>query len=138
MNEKELAEHVIKKIRDGYVYFAGTPETISFFQKEFKDISFEGDEKQVKLRGYNKLYDLYFIKKDEKFRLASNEMVKFAGGNFETLLGFLLEDESRVLHIHVYYIGSGFDFDKMSEMIYSLFTETGKNYIKKTQETFII
>ncbi len=93
---------------------------------------------QVKLRGFDDPYELYFIKKDEKFKDYSMLMVKGAGANFETLLGIVLEDVSRILHVHVYYIGSKFDLDKMSEMVYSLFTEIGKDHITKTQDTIIL
>ncbi len=137
MDEKELAEYIIKRILDGDVFFAGYPQLISFLKKE-TPLKFEDSSKNVKLRGYDELFDLYFVKKDEKFRSYSSVMVKGAGGNFETLLGFVLEDASRITHVHVYYIGSGFDLDKMSEMVYSLFTEIGINRIKKTQETIIL
>lgn len=137
MDEKELAEYVIKRILDGDVFFAGNPKVISFLEKEIP-LKFEDTGSQVKLRGYDDLYELCFIKKDEKFRSYSCLMVKGAGANFETLLGFVLEDVSRVIHVHEYYIGSRFDLDKMSEMVYSLFTDIGKDQIKKTQETFIL
>lgn len=137
MDEKELAEYVIKRILDGDVFFIGKTKAISFIEKEIP-FKFEGTGRQVKLRGFNDPYELYFVKKDEKFRSYSYLMVKGAGANFETLLGIVLEDVSRVIHIHVYYIGSKFDLDKMSEMVYSLFTEIGKDRIKKTQDTIII
>lgn len=138
MEGKELAEYVIKRIVGGDVFFAGNSDAISFIQKEIPDITFECTEKQVKLRGYEERFDLYFIKKDAKFITYTGGMVMGAGGNFETLLGILLEGRSRVLRVHVYYIGSEFDLDKMSEMIYSLFTEIGNDKIKKTKETYVI
>jgi hypothetical protein len=137
MDEKELAEYVIKRILAGDVFFAGNPAVISFLEKKIP-LKFENTGRKVKLRGYKDLYELYFIKKDEKFQSYSLVMVKGAGGNFETLLGFVLEDVSRAVHVHVYYIGSRFDLDKMSEMAYSLFTEIGIDRIKKTQEAIII
>ncbi len=141
MDEKELAEYIIRRILNGDVFFAGNQELISFIKKKIP-LTFESTGRRVKLRGYNDNdpYELYFIKKDEKFQSYSLLMVKGAGGNFETLLGFVLEDEegSRILHVHVYYIGSRFDLDKMSGMVYSLFTELGIDQIKKTQETFIL
>lgn len=137
MDEKELAEYIIKRILDGDVFFAGCPQVISSLKRE-TPLKFEDTGKNVKLRGYDELFDLYFVKKDEKFRSYSSVMVKGAGGNFETLLGFVLEDASRTIHVHVYYIGSGFDLDKMSEMVYSLFTEIGTDRIKKTQETILL
>ena len=137
MDEKELAEYVIKRILDWDVFFAGKPNAISFIKKELP-LKFEDTGRQVKLRGFNDPYELCFIKKDEKFRSYSCLMVKGAGANFETLLGIVLEDVSRIIHVHVYYIGSKFDLDKMSEMVYSLFTEIGKDRIKKTQDTIII
>jgi len=137
MDEKELAEYIIKRILDGDVFFAGNPDVISHLEKELP-LKYEDTGRQVKLRGYKELYNLYFIKKDEKFRSYSWVMVKAAGGNLETLLGFVLEAASRIIHVHVYYIGSGFDLDKMSEMVYSLFTEIGTDRIKKTQETIIL
>lgn len=136
MDEKELAEYVIKRILDGDVFFIGKTRAISFIIKELP-LKFEGTGRQVKLRGFNDHYELYFIKKDEKFQSYSRLMVKGAGANFETLLGIVLEDVSRILHVHVYYIGSKFDLDKMSEMVYSLFTEIGKDHITKTQDTII-
>lgn len=137
MDEKELAEYVIKRILDGDVFFIGKTNAISFIKKQIP-LKFDGTGTQVKLRGFDDPYELYFIKKDEKFQSYSMLMVKGAGANFETLLGIVLEDVSRVIHIHVYYIGSKFDLDKMSEMVYSLFTEIGKDRIKKTQDTIII
>lgn len=137
MDEKELAEYVIKRILDGDVFFAANPDVISHLEKELP-LKYEDTGLQVKLRGYKDLYELYFIKKDEKFRSYSSVMVKAAGGNFETLLGFILEDVLRTIHVHVYYTGSKFDLDKMSEMVYSLFTEIGKDCIRKTKEAIII
>lgn len=137
MDEKELAEYVIKRILDGDVFFIGKTNAISFIEKEIP-FKFESTGRQVKLRGFNDPYELYFVKKDEEFQSYSRLMVKGAGANFETLLGIVLEDVSRVIHVHVYYIGSKFDLDKMSEMVYSLFTEIGKDHITKTQDTIII
>jgi len=137
MDEKELAEYVIKRILAGDVFFAGNPAVISFLEKEIP-LKFENMGRKVKLRGYKGLYELYFIKKDEKFQSYSSVMVMSAGGNFETLLGFVLEDVSRTIHVHIYYTGSRFDLDKMSEMAYSLFTEIGIDRIKKTQVAIII
>ena len=137
MDEKELAEYVIKRILAGDVFFAGNPAVISFLEKEIP-LKWENTGRMVKLRGYKGLYELYFIKKDEKFQSYSSIMVMSAGGNFETLLGFVLEDVSRTIHVHVYYTGSRFDLDKMSEMAYSLFTEIGIDRIKKTHEAIII
>jgi len=137
VDEKELAEYVIKRILDGDVFFIGKTNAISFIKKQIP-LKFDGTGRQVKLRGFNDPYELYFIKKDEKFQSYSMLMVKGAGANFETLLGIVLEDASRILHVHVYYIGSKFDLDKMSEMVYSLFTEIGKDRITKTQDAIII
>lgn len=39
------------------------------------------------------------------------------------------------IRIHVYYIGRTFDLDKLSEMVYSLFTE-GKDYVKTGKIAF--
>lgn len=136
MNEKELAEYVIKRILDGDVFFAGSAKAISFFEKE-SPLKIERTDNKVKFRGFRGSYDLYFIKKDENLRRFSIGMVKGAGANFETLLGFLLEEISGVIHVHVYYIGLKFDLDKLSEMVYSLFTELGEDHIKKIQITVI-
>lgn len=137
MDEKELAEYVIQRILDGDVFFIGKTNAISFIKKQIP-LKFDGTGMQVKLRGFDDPYELYFIKKDEKFLSYSMLMVKGAGANFETLLGIVLEDVSRILHVHVYYIGSKFDLDKMSEMVYSLFTEIGKDHITKTRDTIVI
>ena len=136
MDEKELAEYVIKRILDGDVFFLANDHITSLFKRKSPAVKFESTNEQVKLRGFDGTYKLYFIKKDENLRRFSIDMVKGAGANFETLLGFLLEGD-RQLNVHVYNIGSGFDLDKLSEMIYSLFTEFGKDHIKKSQVTII-
>lgn len=136
MDEKELAEYVIKRILDGDVFFLANDHITSLFKRESPTVKFEFTNEQVKLRGFDERYILHFIKKDEELKKHSINMVKGAGGNFETLLGFFLEGDIP-LNVHVYYIGSKFDLDKLSEMIYSLFTEFGKDYIKKSQSTII-
>lgn len=137
MDEKELAEYVIKKILDGDVFFLANGPLMSLFKTESPTLKFDDTGKQVKLRGFEGSYPLHFIKKDEEFMSYSIGMVLGAGANFETLLGIVLEGQ-RPVHVHVYYIGSKFDLDKLSEMVYSLFTEIGKDRIKKTRETVLI
>lgn len=136
MDEKELAEYVIKRIVEGDVFFMGNDPFMSFLKAECTTLKFDYTGEQVKLRGFEGSYQLHFIKKDEEFKRYSLGMVQGAGGNFETLLGIVLEGQ-RPVHVHVYYIGSKFDFDKLSEMVYSLFTEIGKNRIKKTVDAVL-
>ena len=138
MDEKELAEYVIKRILDGYVFFVADEHFFSLFKKTSPTVKFEPVNEQVKLRGFKGNYALHFIRKDKELRKYSKTLIKGAGANFETLLGFFFEVKGEIpLQIHVYYTGSGFDFDKMSEMIYSLFTETGENYIVRGQRTVL-
>lgn len=137
MDEKELAEYVIKRILDGDVFFMGNDPLMSFFKAECSTLKFDYTGKQVKLRGFEGSCQLYFIKKDEEFKRYSVGMVQGAGANFETLLGVVLEGQ-RPVHVHVYYIGSKFDLDKLSEMVYSLFTEMGKDRIKKTTDAVLL
>lgn len=136
MDEKELAEQVIRKILGGDVFFLGNDSIMSFIEKANPRLKFERTGEKVKLRGYGGSYKLYFIKNDETFRNFSGDMVKVTGANFETLLGFFLEGE-RPINIHVYFIGTEFDLDKLSEMVYSLFTELGPSHVKNSRITLV-
>lgn len=130
MDEKELAEHVIKKILDGMVFFIAEESLIDFFEDESPD-KFERTGKEVKLRGFEGLHKLYFIKNNDHFKKHARSIVLGAGANFETLIGIIFEF-SQSANCHVYWIGSGFDLDKLSDMVYTLFTESGVNKIKET------
>lgn len=136
MDEKELAEYVIQRILDGDVFFLTNDHITSLLKETSPTVKFESTNEQVKLRGFDGTYKLHFIKKDEEFKKYSLGMVMGAGANFETLLGMFLEGQ-RPAHIHVYYIGSGFDLDKLSEMIYSLFTELGQDIIKEVSRAIV-
>ncbi len=130
MDEKELAEYVIKKILDGMVFFIAEESLISVFEDGSHSM-FERTGKEVKLRGFEGVHKLNFIKKDERFKQHAYSIVTGAGANFETLMGIIFEF-SESAHCHVYYIGSRFDLDKLSEMVYTLFTESGEVMIKET------
>lgn len=134
--QKELAEYVIKKIVSGDVFFIAEEELIDFFEKDSLT-KFERTGKEVKLRGFEGLHKLFFIKNDDHFKEQAASIVFGAGANFETLLGIIFQN-GIPLHCHVYHIGSRFDLDKFSEMVYSLFTETGKDHIKETRRTLLV
>ena len=131
-DEKELSEYVIKRIVDGDVFFLGNDGIISMFEECNENAKFERTRYlDVKARGYDDRYKLYFIKKDGKLRSFASDIIKGAGANFETLIGFLFEEnrEKNIVEVHVYYIGTKFDLDKMSEMVYSIFSHQGPDYV---------
>lgn len=131
MDQKELAEYVIKKILDGMVFFIAEDELIEIFE-DGSPSRFERTGNEVKLRGFEGLHKLYFIKNDDHFKKHTYSIVVGAGANFETLLGIVFEF-SQSAHCHVYFIGSRFDLDKLSDMVYTLFTESGVDKIKETR-----
>lgn len=126
--EKKLAEYVIDRILKGDVFFLGNDEIVEIQEKE-SNIKFERTDINVKLRKHNKDCKLYFLKKDEKLKNYSSDVYIPAGANWETLFGFYFEEDVPI-KIHVYFIGEEFDLDKLSEMVYSLFTSDGKDRIK--------
>lgn len=128
MNIDKLAEYIIDRILKGYVFFLGN-EYIVKIQEKSSDIKFERTDINIKLRKYNKESKLYFIKKDEKLKNYSSDVYIPAGANWETLFGFYFE-EDLLIKVHVYYIGKEFNLDKLSEMVYSLFTDIGEDHIK--------
>ncbi len=130
IDQKKIPEYVINKILDGQVFFIADESLIDFFEKE-GSWKFECTGIEVKLRGFEGLHKLYFIKNDEIFRNDARSIVIGAGANFETLMGIFFEFNQSA-NCHVYFIGSRFDLDKLSEMVYSLFTESGINKIKET------
>jgi hypothetical protein len=130
VDEKELAEYVIKKILDGMVFFIAAEGLIDVFE-DGSPSRFERTGMEVKLRGFDGMHKLYFIKNDNHFKNHARSIVLGAGANFETLMGIIFE-HSKSAHCHVYFIGSRFDLDKLSDMVYTLFTESGENKIKET------
>ncbi len=58
-----------------------------------------------------------------------------AGANWETLFGFYFEEDIPI-KVHIYFIGKEFDLDKLSDMIYSLFTDTEEDHIKINKIAF--
>lgn len=130
VEQKELAEYVIKKILDGMVFFIAEESLIEIFEEGTPD-KFERTGKEVKLRGFEGVHRLYFIKNDDRFKNHARSIVLGSGANFETLIGIIFEF-SETANCHVYHIGSRFDLDKLSDMVYTLFTESGVNKIKET------
>lgn len=133
---KELSEYVIKKILDENIFFLGNDIIVKSFEQENKKVKFEYFN-TVKIRGYKGKYKLYFIKKDENLRKFSSDVIRDAGANFETLIGFFFEEnrDKNIIEIHVYYIGTKFDLDKLNEMVYSLFSE--KNILYQNRKITI-
>jgi len=124
----KIAECVIDRILKEYVFFLGDEDIVKIQEKE-SNIKFERTNINVKLRKYNKESKLYFIKKNDKLKNYSSDVWIPSGANWETLFGFYFEPEIPI-KVHVYYIGKEFDLDKLSEMVYSLFSDIGKDYIK--------
>ena len=129
----KIAEYVIDRILEGYVFFLGDEVIVNIQEKE-SNIRFERTNIDVKLRKYNKESKLYFIKKDDKLKNYSSDIWIPSGANWETLFGFYFEPEIPI-KVHVYYIGMKFDLDKLSEMVYSLFPGS-KNCIKTRKIAF--
>ena len=111
----------------GYVFFLGDEEIVKI-QENQSSIRFERTDIKVNLRKYDKKSRLYFLKKDEKLKKYSSDIWIQAGANWETLFGFFFENELPI-KVHVYFIGREFDLDKLSEMVYSLFTDS-EDHIK--------
>jgi hypothetical protein len=132
--EKKLAEYIIDRILKGDVFFLGNEDIVKIQEKN-SNIKFERTDISVKLRKYNKDSMLYFLKKDEKLKDYSSDVYIPAGANWKTLFGFYFE-EGLPIKIHVFFIGKEFDLDKLSEMVYSLFTNTDKDYIKISNISF--
>jgi hypothetical protein len=127
-DSKKLTEYIIDRILNGHVFFLGNEDIVKIQEKE-SSIKFERTGINVKLRKYGKDSILYFLKKDKKLKNYSSDVYIPAGANWETLFGFYFEEDLPV-KIHVYFIGRAFDLDKLSEMVYSLFTDTEKDYIE--------
>lgn len=126
--DKELAEYVIRRILKGDVFFLGNENIVKLLEKE-NNTKFERTDITVKLRRYNKDSTLFFLKKDEKLKNYSSDIYIPAGANWETLFGFYFEEDLPI-KIHVYFIGKEFDFDKLSEMVHSLFANIDNDHIK--------
>ena len=132
--ERKLSEYIIDRIMDGNVFFLGNEDIVKIQEKE-SSIKFERTGINVKLRKYDKDSILYFLKKDEKLKNYSSDVYIPAGANWETLFGFYFEEDLPV-KIHVYFVGKEFDLDKLSEMVYSLFTDTEKDHIKVSNVSY--
>lgn len=132
--ERILAEYIIDRILTGDIFFLGNENIVGMQEKE-SSIKFERTYVNVKLRKYNKDSTLFFLKKDEKLKNYSSDVYIPAGANWETLFGFYFEEDIHV-KVHVYFIGKEFDLDKLSEMVYSLFTDTEKDNIKISKVSY--
>lgn len=121
-SEKKVAEYVLDRILKGYVFFLGNDAIVNI-QESQSSIRFERTDIEVDLRKYGTKSKLYFLKKDNKLKQYSSDVWKKAGANWETLFGFFFENELPIM-FHVYYIGKEFDLDKLSEMVYSIFTDS--------------
>ncbi len=125
-NDKQIAEYILNRILKGYIFFLGDDEIVKLLEQH--RTKFERTNMKVNLRKYNTESKLYFLKKDEKLKKFSSDIWRSAGANWETLFGFYFQKDNYI-KVHVYFIGKLFDLDKLSEMVYSLFTDS-KNYIK--------
>lgn len=134
MNKDKLAEYIIDRILKGDIFFLGNDDIVRIQEKE-SNIKFERTDIKIRLKKYNKESKLYFIKKDEKLKNFSSDVYIPAGANWETLFGFYFEEDI-IIKVHVYFIGKEFDLDKLSEMVYSLFTDIEKDYIKINKVAF--
>lgn len=132
--DKRLSEYIIGRILKGVVFFLGDEDIVKIQEKE-SNIKFERTYISVKLRKYGKESMLYFLKKDEKLKSYSSDVYIPAGANWETLFGFYFEDDLPI-KIHVYFVGKEFDLDKLSEMVYSLFTNTDKDHVKISKVSY--
>lgn len=132
--EKNLAEYVIDRILKGDIFFLGNDKIVEIQEKD-SSFKFERTDINVKLRKYGKDSKLFFLKKDEKLKNYTSDVYIPAGANWETLFGFYFEEDLPI-KIHVYFIGKEFDKDKLSEMVYSLFTDDKKDHIKISQISF--
>lgn len=134
MTKNKIAEYVIDRILKGDVFFLGNEDIVKI-QEDESNIEFERTNIDVKLRKYNKESKLYFIKKDDKLKNYSSDVWIPSGANWETLFGFYFEPDFPI-RVHVYYIGKEFNLDKLSEMVYSLFADIGKDYIRTSKIAF--
>lgn len=130
----KIAEYVIDRILKGDVFFLGDEDIVNIQEKE-SNIKFERTNIDVKLRKYNKESKLYFIKKDVKLKNYSSDVWIPSGANWKTLFGFYFEP-GMPTKVHVYYIGKKFDLGKLSEMVYSLFTDIGEDHVKTRNIAF--
>ena len=130
----KIAEYVIDRILNRYVFFLGDEDIVNIQEKE-SSIKFERTNINVKLRKYNKESKLYFLKKDDKLKSYSSDIWIPSGANWETLFGFYFEPGIPI-KVRVYYVGMKFDLDKLSEMIYSLFTDIEKDHVKTRKIAF--
>lgn len=121
-DDKQIAEYVLNRILKGYIFFLGDEEIVNIQERQ-SSIRFERTGIKVNLRTYDTQTKLFFLKKDEKLKKYSSDIWIQAGANWETLFGFFFENELPI-KVHVYYIGREFDLDKLSEMVYSLFTDS--------------
>ena len=127
MNQGKLAEYTIDRILKGDVFFLCDEDIVQLLERE-NSIKFERTDIKVMLKKYDNESELYFIRKDDKLKNYSSDVWIPSGANWETLFGFYFEP-SLPIKIHVYYIGIKFDLDKLSEMLYSLFTDS-EDHIK--------
>lgn len=121
-DDKQIAEYVLNRILKGYIFFLGDEEIVKI-QENQSSIRFERTDIKVNLRKYDTESKLYFLKKDEKLKKYSSDIWINAGANWETLFGFFFENDLPI-KVHVYFVGKKFDLDKLSEMVYSLFTDS--------------
>ena len=118
--DKQIAEYVLSRILKGDVFFLGD-ENIVEIQEQESSIRFERTGIKAHLTKYDTESELFFLKKDEKLKKYSSDIWVQAGANWETLFGFFFENDLPI-KVHVYFIGREFDLDKLSDMVYSLFT----------------
>lgn len=124
---KKLAEIVIKRILNGDVFFAGNGFILEIEKK--LDLKFEllGE---TKLRRFKGNYKLYFIKKSLVGFMS--DTMRNSGADYETLLGFVLTKNSAGIPIvDTYFVGFKNDLDRLSYMVYSIFTNEGKSKIRR-------
>lgn len=131
--KNNLAEYIIDRILNGDVIFLGNEDIVKTLEQE-SSIKFERTNIEVELRKYGTKSKLFFIKKDDKLREFSSDVWIPAGATWETVFGFYFENKLPI-RVHVYFIGKQFDLDKLSEMVYSLFTDS-KDYIKTAKIAF--
>lgn len=145
MSKDKLAEYIIDRILKGDVFFLGDEDIVKI-QEKASNIKFERTDikvfnqlkltnDKIRLKKYNKESKLYFIRKDDKLKNYSSDIWIPSGANWETLFGFYFETNLPI-KVHVYYIGKEFDLDKLSEMVYSLFADIGKDYVKTSKVAF--
>ena len=128
MNKDKLAEYIIDRILKGDVFFLGDEDVVQILERK-NNIKFERTDTKVMLKKYDKESKLFFIRKDDKLRNYSSDIWIPSGANWETLFGFYFESDIPI-KVHIYYIGRKFDLDKLSEMVYSLFSDSSEDHIK--------